>query len=649
MTPALVLLLACGVTPQQAYTTASSTCAAFPIRSTGTTYYYCRCDSGAETGCQPGSGTTGCTAGAPCLGTWADVATRFRSMSGGDTIALCKGGAWSVDTTSYVTNYFNNSACGIGAGLLTDPANASTCDVRDYAATCNGVACVNKPLLSVGTGGAGVIVHWGSGVSTNGVRILNLEFRGTSWPLNQYSNQFAIHMGVTGGAGIEADWLICNDEFNHLWEGIETTGEGNAPARWNITGNRFTYNFLDAILGSPGPNGRIEGNVFDNNGGTTAGGFGQHHTLYLCQGPAVEHRGVQITGNQFLRTDVASSNVGSCGTTMMESHQLFPDLVIENNYFDSGTSTGAGCWLVMLDNNVDASNPTGYDGLRFRRNWMNGRAGSYVGFAASNVANGIIENNIILGVSQGIHVPLQASKSPAESPLEVQSGNNQIRNNTIYLQGGTNTGIQVNIEGSGYVIANNSVYGASGGATCFDAPLAAGAYTFVGNNACRNGTYYSAGTTYVDGTPRITADPQYANAPTDFRLQLTSPLRDAGTVTYTPTVDYNGFPRTNPPDIGAYEYGSTAGSLGSLSAATSTVHAAPRFSLSGDTTQVILSTFLSGAKLYYCTGSAACTPARSAATQYSTPVTVPSGQTICARAWKGQNRYPIACSTYTVN
>ncbi len=118
---------------------------------------------------------------------------------------------------------------------------------------------------------------------------------------------------------------------------------------------------------------------------------------------------------------------------------------------------------------------------------------------------------------------------------------------------GSSVGIHVGGEGTGHVIANNSIYYAGTAGRCFSTPLAAGAYTFVGNNACYNGTW---GTTY-DSTGRVTADPLYVNGLTDLRPNAAgatpSPLIGAGTATHAPSDDYNLKARPSPPAIGAFE------------------------------------------------------------------------------------------------
>ena len=74
----------------------STTCATEPMR--GTVYYYCDCGSGAQANCVAGDdNNAGTSADAPRR-TIASAVTRMRSTGGTNTMALCKGGAFDVQS-----------------------------------------------------------------------------------------------------------------------------------------------------------------------------------------------------------------------------------------------------------------------------------------------------------------------------------------------------------------------------------------------------------------------------------------------------------------------------------------------------------------------------------------------------------------------
>lgn len=71
-------------------------CAEAPLRTTGTTYYYCDCQSGAASGCVAGKDSDPGTSPSAPRQSFADAQSRFRSMAAGSTVALCRGGAWTA-------------------------------------------------------------------------------------------------------------------------------------------------------------------------------------------------------------------------------------------------------------------------------------------------------------------------------------------------------------------------------------------------------------------------------------------------------------------------------------------------------------------------------------------------------------------------
>ena len=133
-------------------------CGDEPLRSTGSVYYVCDCQSGAAPGCQPGSdANAGTDPSAPwktlgktfIAGVIADVNDKglstFLTMKAGSTVALCRGGSWAnvVGMYEYGSGAVRNLQCeartwsplaanadpSLGA---SNPA-AGTCDLRDYS------------------------------------------------------------------------------------------------------------------------------------------------------------------------------------------------------------------------------------------------------------------------------------------------------------------------------------------------------------------------------------------------------------------------------------------------------------------------------------------------------------------------------------
>lgn len=564
-------LVATATDPSSLIATASSTCAAFPLRSTGTIHYFCDCQAGAQPGCVPGNDDVndGLSMARPKR-TWGAATAAFNAMKAGDTIALCRGGLWNVpagaDAAGTGCGYppaatpLRNAACAAGSSL-TDPANASTCDLRDYAAPWGGTS---KPVLyAFESGPTHILTRDGGGTvpTTNGVRILNLEFRGGNAGPN--GGVYRDHVGIgisTCNYDTDDAWLVCNDTFTRLRLGIYVDGK-NTGSHYVFWGNRFTMNDLDAFLGSPGSHSRIDANSFDDNGGFSHPISGnQAHTVYLSGGPVPnETTDVQIVNNEFRRSR-STATVGPAATPALVGHEYYDGLLVENNVIDMGAGATAGAWNIGFNNAVVAPYATRYRHTVIRRNLL---LGAGAGINVGSNAGGVIEDNVIALVSDtsdwmvGIQSPIQTANEYSGSGDDV-ANDVTIRNNTIYISGpgGAYSGIVTGSEGTGHVVANNAVtiVGPSTG-SCFDTKLGAGAYAFVGNNACHGSARW--GTT-LDATTHLTADPLFVNPPGDLSLQPTSPLLAAGDPAHASANDFLGRPRPGRPAIGAYDAGGTS-------------------------------------------------------------------------------------------
>ena len=548
--------------PASFYAAASSSCANMPLRSTGTIYYFCDCQAGAEAGCVAGNDSSPGTSPAAPKRTWNAAISAFNAMNPGDTVALCKGGLWNVpaatDATGANCGYsphapaLRNSRCAAGASL-TDPANPSTCDIRDYQASWGGSG---RPVLYAYQSGPTHIITRDSGSatggSTNGVRIVNLELRGRNAGPNggTYSDHYGIGFS-TCNYDTDDSWLICNNTFTNLRLGMYGDSKGSGMTNLNVRGNRFVMLDLDAWLGTPGSHARFDANFFDNVGGFYHPVTGnQAHTIYLAGDGVAWAQDVRVVNNEFRRSG-AGGTVGACSTPTLVGHEKYDGLLVENNIIDAGAGAVGGCWNIDFNNEVQAPFYTAYRSTIIRRNVI---LGSSVGITIGSSPGAIIENNVIslTATTPAWGVGIQSPYGAAKAGDDVAS-NVTIRNNTVHMSGpngGAYTGILVGTEGTGHVIANNSIYmTATGSTTCFSTPLAAGAYAFVGNNACYGGTW---GTTY-DATPHSASNPLFTSPPTNFTPSAGSPLIGAGTAAHAPTTDFTLKMRPSPPSIGAYE------------------------------------------------------------------------------------------------
>jgi hypothetical protein len=374
---------------------------------------------------------------------------------------------------------------------------------------------------------------------------LNLDFRGGN--AGPRGGVYSDHRGI--GTGLcsttnDSYWLVCNNSFSNFYLGMHLGENSGRWNNWRIWGNRFSMNDLDGILARGGTSSSIDANFFDNNGGMVHPTRGNNaHSLYINDGGP----GASVVNNEFRRSGVANPSVGLCENAIAVGHGVFDGLNVENNIVDGGPVTGTSCW--GFDYRAAGSQATAFRNTTIRRNWVNAVA---VGISLGQAPDSTIENNVVVmpgtqpgGFRRGILSPSDAARAQ-----DAVQNNTTIRNNTIYINGGASAywAVLLGTEGTGHVIANNSVQ--SGGGSCFVTPLAAGAYAFVGNNSCYGGAAW--GTAY-DATTHITANPMFISPPTDFTPAAGSPLIGAGSAAHAPSWDFTVRTRPSPPSMGAYE------------------------------------------------------------------------------------------------
>jgi hypothetical protein len=137
-----------------------------------------------------------------------------------------------------------------------------------------------------------------------------------------------------------------------------------------------------------------------------------------------------------------------------------------------------------------------------------------------------------------------------------------IANNTVFANGGYGIiyggGDYVNLTSpcDYMTVTNNIVYGNPTGIRELGD---IGSHNVVSTNLCyANGTDYLLSVSSHSGD--VHADPVFVNYQADgsgnYRLQTSSPAKDAGLITYAPATDYDGIARPvgSACDIGAFEY-----------------------------------------------------------------------------------------------
>ncbi len=550
----------------------SAVCTAEPIRATGTTYYFCDCQAGADADCVAGDdANAGTSPGAPRR-TWAAAVARFNGMAAGGTVAFCRGGRWTGSGQTLA-----NAACSPGA--------ATSCILRDYVPPWAS-GDEDRPTFAFTGTNDGVRVEGANVAATDGFRLLNLAF--VHSPLTT-RDVAALYLG-----NYVSDFEACNCVFDGWYLGIYSeipvgscgaVKSAGGSYRRHFRGNRILNNSLDGALVDDNDS-EYDGNYWYNNGHDAADAFthitnpagGASHTYYSASE-------CNASGNRFINNEVYR-NAFYQGAVSNEALWHAPSnagMLIENNYIDM-TPTTTSRWVQAIAMGSWRSD-TGFDRPVVRRNRIvmgRGRA-----IELSSARQPLVEDNVIVVRGSNWSEDLIAVPRLYESTF-ASSSDGVVRNNTIHVENATGglTAISAGVAaGSGYTLTGNSVtFVSSPGATCFAVGSDADV-TFMDNNHCSGGaTWMQASSAYSLAAWRAasgfdaastTAPPMFVDpAAGDFTPQAGSPLENTGSIAATCTVQGTGSqacssgiavdgaswiptaaakPRGPSPDIGAFE------------------------------------------------------------------------------------------------
>ena len=506
----------------------------------GTVHYFCDCGTGASGSCVAGSDSNnGLTTSTPKQ-TIAAAFSALNSSSVGDTIALCKGGAFNAST---------------GANIKVTCTPGTYCrDFREFSPTT--FSSTAQPIINAqaGLGANGFITSNGS---YGGVRFLNVTFKGP-----------AAGFGFLFWNGVH-DVLFGNDTIDNFSDNFYLQSSATQPNDTNITltGNTISNAAAAGFLGS-GDALRMNYNSWINDGSNSS----LNHAIYFSA-----HRNatdVQLVGNY-----VYGQNGTTCLGGPVVAHGELTNFTISNNWVEiAPAATTGGCYGISINNNA-----TTYGAQFFRNTVISNNTminpGS-LGIQVTTCPSCLIENNNIVfntitQDSLGIQTGAYAASTTAGDDVNTA---NKILNNTIYFglgaTGFVRKGIQVATEGTGHIVANNTIssYPTSGSVSCFSyfVGLTLANYAFSNNNDCYSATTYtwetahgstlaawqSYATSYGFDTASMLSNPSFtapAASPPNLVPQAGSPLLGAGTHIYAPATDALGVSRPNPPAIGAYE------------------------------------------------------------------------------------------------
>ena len=493
--------------------------AATPLR--GTVHYYCDCGTGASGSCIPGSdANNGLTTSTPKR-TIAAAMANFSTLSSGDTVALCQGGAFDTATT------FSIGSSGRCA------ANDACNDLRDFAPTT--FTATAKPIINY-SGNANIFNF----TSNGGVRIFNLALNNHLGPYYGNNSNSSYVAFIYKNAHDITFGNVSMDGFAYAL--YSESNAGNV-SNINITGNTITNNIAMGWLGGA-DNLNLSYNVFDGTGSDSGG----DHAIYMYSYATISN--VNIVGN-----DIRGQSSATCKGTMMVAHAAVDGLHVNDNHVENVTNDPSGaCWGISFNNISGGTHPEYLRNAEFSGNTIINTGN--VGLSVSSCPSCVIKNNLIIHNwnYNGNVVALEASVSPPRPGIADDTNSaNKIINNTIWFgpnATGSPTGILIAYDNVGAIIANNVIKSdqtSAGTLSCFQHTLPLSSYAFVNNNACYSAYHaykweltqgtlaqwkaYASGYGF-DNTASFEGDPLFTAAGTDFKPVAGSLLIGNGDTTY---------------------------------------------------------------------------------------------------------------------
>jgi hypothetical protein len=518
------------------------------------THYVCDCGGGSDVDCQIGDD------GAPgtMINPWRSyekARIAFGSLSAGDAIRFCQGGAWDIDAgTRWV-----NTSC----------RSTNRCTVGDYAAPWAS-GDEGRPILRRLDDSHGFALEDGGNAEhEEGYIFENLVLRGSG---NDSGWGFFLYNDVD-------DVLIRNLSISGFAIGVHLAGSNacnqSDPVcdgqndRIHLRDSSIFDNDRQGWLGAS--NGtQIVGNHFEANGSTAI----FDHNIYVSGSSGGQTQGIRILNNTLFRSALDSQGV--CRGVSLVVHGEHDDLLIEGNeVWEEVGLAGGGCWGVAVDNGYGSAE--GFSNVIIAGNTIRNVGNLAIGVGAC--ADCTIENNVIIH-DQAFGVTAIAAPDRSLGTGDLVQDDITVRNNSIWIgpaSGGT--GISVRDMGNDHTIVSNAIHyvGNNNNFNCIRADLPLSSYTEIDNNICHfpnaGGAEWSDGFgTAPDplsawqsasgfGSGSQLAAPGFSD-PVNLDLSADSAgaaMVDGGHLGFSTAVDHDGFSRDPLPDVGAWEWGVTAG------------------------------------------------------------------------------------------
>jgi len=513
-------------------------CAISGTGGSGTTYYVCDCQTGADADCAAGNtaasdSNAGTSPSAPWK-TWEHARSLFQFLNAGDRIKACEGGSFANTVDD---GWYNGNATAL-----------SPVAVMSYTPPW---ASGNEGRPKINTSGQDAISFTHGGPTSHGYRFQHLELIGDG-----AHTAFFIY----GGTNTTADVMLCDlyvhdfsIGFNNAGSNVDGATDDNITLADSVVSNNSGQGYIGC-----GNSTLIQRTTFRNNG---SGAAQLNHNIYLgCESAAGDGSVTDVTVED---CDLYQSTMvsGTCQGTSLVAHGKHTRLTIRRNtiHEDIGAASDT-CWGIGV--------VPGYTHAEFFKNVLiQGNAITNVGnisIAVGACQNCTIENNVV-NQFQGFN-DAAISDGQDEGAEDIGATGLLARNNSINIDGGI--GIRMVGEGTGNSSINNAVRsgGSFTGNGCFSYPAASG-YGSIDYNIGNGCTSWEASRTDAIAAWRTACgcdansantNPGFASTTSPYNLAAasgSSAIVNAGSPSgYAPT-DYTGASRPigAAADVGAYE------------------------------------------------------------------------------------------------
>ncbi|MGC4118474.1 MAG: right-handed parallel beta-helix repeat-containing protein [Myxococcales bacterium] len=297
-----------------------------PLAAGAADHYACDCDTGAATGCVPGDDANDGLSPASPKKTIAAVRSAFAALSPGESVLLCRGGAFAA-----VAGRWNNSRC----------TAAQPCSLGDYTPSWAGGGSAPKPRIWVREEmNFFNLEDGGDAEHEEGYTFRNLDLRFTLATTD--ANAFFLYNDIDDvtieGVDIDGFAIGVHQADSNPCNASDPRCDGK-NSRLTIRGCRFTNNSAMGYLGN-GDGLTLEDSYFENNGSRAV----FDHNIYV----GGEGNHVVVRRNELYRSDLQPD--GSCAGVSLVVHGVHDDVLIENNLVreDVGKA-GGGCWGITVD------------------------------------------------------------------------------------------------------------------------------------------------------------------------------------------------------------------------------------------------------------------------------------------------------------